>query len=272
MDRGILRYQEAATRHRCLTPSSAPCSKPCLVPSRRVWSSYRCLWNKRSSYSSSVSASPPPPPIMSMFTDMANASAIGLWNKHSCLLAAVRYLGVNIEIRGAESGLPKHKRHRDECLFDRHRYGMYLTPLRLHGAIRLGFIRSLWVFRIFGMVVFWHMSVTARAHCRLTMAAWGDPERWGSKGRLDLAPFVTLCTPSRVDRPPSSSDRCLSPVPWDPLPLAEGGYLTNVTASRIWHGIETHDTYRCVSADRYRLMHRYCRERERDRLTHCIYR
>ena len=64
----------------------------------------------------------PPSPTMSMFTDMGNLSATGLWNKLSCLLAAVGYLGVNSEIREAGSGHWKHQRHRDECLLDRHRY------------------------------------------------------------------------------------------------------------------------------------------------------
>ena len=38
---------------------------------------------------------------MSMFKDMGNESVIGLWNKQSLLLAAVGYLGINIQIRGA---------------------------------------------------------------------------------------------------------------------------------------------------------------------------
>ena len=38
------------------------------------------------------------------------------------MLAAVGYLGANFEIKGAGSGHRKHQRHRDECLFHRHRY------------------------------------------------------------------------------------------------------------------------------------------------------
>ena len=64
----------------------------------------------------------PPSPLMSMFTDIRKVSAIGLWNKHSLLLAAVGQLSANFEIRGAGSRLSKHKRHRDERLFHRNRY------------------------------------------------------------------------------------------------------------------------------------------------------
>ena len=39
-------------------------------------------------------------PLMSMFTDMANVSASGRINKHSCLLAAAGYSCINFEIRG----------------------------------------------------------------------------------------------------------------------------------------------------------------------------
>ena len=59
---------------------------------------------------------------MSMFTDKANVSAIGRINKHSFWLAAAGYLCVNFEIWGAGSELSKRKRHRDECVFIRHRY------------------------------------------------------------------------------------------------------------------------------------------------------
>ena len=61
-------------------------------------------------------------PLMSMFTDMANVSAIGRINEHSFLLAAAGYLCVNFKIWGAGSELSKHRRPRDECLFIRHRY------------------------------------------------------------------------------------------------------------------------------------------------------
>ena len=69
-----------------------------------------------------VSVGLTPSPLMSMFTDVANVSAIGRINKHSFLLAAAGHLCVNFEIWGAGSGLSKHKRHRDDCLFSRHRY------------------------------------------------------------------------------------------------------------------------------------------------------
>ena len=53
---------------------------------------------------------------------MANVSATGRINKHSLLLVAAGYLCVNFEIRGAGPQLSKHRRHRNECLFIRHRY------------------------------------------------------------------------------------------------------------------------------------------------------
>ena len=96
-------------------------TKRCGFPALPFAHPYRCLWNKYSSYASSVSHSPPHP-ILSMFTDMTNVRAIGLWNKHLFVLAAVGYLGVSFEFRGAGSGLWKHKRHRAECLFHRHWY------------------------------------------------------------------------------------------------------------------------------------------------------
>ena len=66
-----------------------------------------------------------------MFTDMADVSAIGLINKDSFVLAAAGYLCVNFEIRGAGSELSKHWRHRDECLFIRHRYYCMCILLKL---------------------------------------------------------------------------------------------------------------------------------------------
>ena len=82
-----------------------------------------------------MSASPPPPFAMSMFTDMANVSAIGRINKHSFWLAAAGHLCVNFEIRGAGSELSKHRRHRDECLFIRHRY-LHVATLSLASSGR----------------------------------------------------------------------------------------------------------------------------------------
>ena len=64
---------------------------------------------------------------MSMFTDRCKVSAIGLWNKHLFVSAAVGHLSDNFEIRGARSGHWKHQHHRDECLFHRHRY-VHLLP------------------------------------------------------------------------------------------------------------------------------------------------
>ena len=78
------------------------------------------VWNNHSSYSSSVSDSLPPPECLCSRT-CAKVSAIGLWNKHSFVLAALGHLSANFEIRGAGSGPSKHKRHRDESLFHRHR-------------------------------------------------------------------------------------------------------------------------------------------------------
>ena len=46
-----------------------------------------------------------PSPLLPMFTDTGNVSAIGLWDKHSFVLAAAGHLCVNFEIRGAGSGL-----------------------------------------------------------------------------------------------------------------------------------------------------------------------
>ena len=62
---------------------------------------------------------------------MPDVSAIGRINKQSFLLAAAGYLCVNFEIGGAGSELSKHWRHRDECLFIRHRYpiqGYWVCP------------------------------------------------------------------------------------------------------------------------------------------------
>ena len=48
-----------------------------------------------------VSVGLPASRLMSMFTDMANVSAIGLWNKQKLVFAAVGYLDLNFEIGGA---------------------------------------------------------------------------------------------------------------------------------------------------------------------------
>ena len=74
---------------------------------------------------------------MSMFTDMANVSAIGRINKHSLLLAAAGYLCVNFEIRGAGSAISKQQRHRDVRLFIRHRYHLYVRLYGNHSLIVL---------------------------------------------------------------------------------------------------------------------------------------
>ena len=63
-----------------------------------------------------------PSPLMSMFTDMTHVSASGRINQNSFVLAAAGYICVNFEIRGAGSDLSKQRRHRDECLFIRHRH------------------------------------------------------------------------------------------------------------------------------------------------------
>ena len=63
---------------------------------------YRCLWNN--THPACGQCRTPPTPLMSMFTDMRKVSAIGLWNKHLFVLAAVGHLSANFEIRGAGSG------------------------------------------------------------------------------------------------------------------------------------------------------------------------
>ena len=60
-------------------------------------------------------------------------SAIGLFHTHIFVLAAAGYNCVNFEIRGAGPELSKHRRHRDECLFIRHRYDSLVPCCRLAG-------------------------------------------------------------------------------------------------------------------------------------------